>query len=169
MTEQTRIDIWNEMLDVVRLVRYYEALSDKQRLYYFVIRGILVVSALSGAAALLKFFPEDIQEEIAIVAGFVIALVTAWDILANYARKAAVLHAISKECSLLEIEWKDLWADANNHLLEDSVVRKKNRRLAKKITKVTAWAGDADIREDRILNEKCESVAYKIMRETYVS
>ena len=169
ITQQTRQDIWDERLDVARLVRYYEKLSDKQRHYYFVIRGMLVLSAFSGAAALLKFFPENIQEEIAIVAGFVIALVTAWDILTNYARKAAVSHAIGKECSFLEIEWKDLWADANNHLLEDPVARKKNRRLARRITEVTAWAGYVNIREDRKLNEKCENEVHRIMGEKYVS
>ena len=36
--------------DGVRLVRYYDKLSDKQRLYSFVIRGMLVVSAFSDAA-----------------------------------------------------------------------------------------------------------------------
>ena len=35
--------------DGARLVRYYDKLSDKQRLYSFVIRGLLVVSTFSGA------------------------------------------------------------------------------------------------------------------------
>ena len=171
-TEQTRHDIWDEMLDVTRLVRYYEALADKHRLYYFLIRGTLVVSALIGSAALLnllKFISQDIQEIIATFAGFVLALVTAWDIVANHARKAAVSHAISRECSLLEIEWKELWAIVNSHQSDDSVVREKNRQLANRLTEVTVWAGDADIRENRKLNEECESEAYKVMREKFVT
>ena len=171
-TEQTRHDIWDEMLDVTRLVRYYEALADKHRLYYFLIRGTLVVSALIGSAALLnllKFISQDIQEIIATFAGFVLALVTAWDIVANHARKAAVLHAISRECSLLEIEWKELWAIVNSHQSDDSVVREKNRQLANRLTEVTVWAGDADIRENRKLNEECEFEAYKVMREKFVT
>ena len=172
VTEQTRHDIWDQMLDVARLVRYYEALADKHRLYYFLIRGTLVVSALIGSAGLLNildFFPQDIQVFVTTFAGFVLALVTAWDIVANHARKAAVLHAISKECSLLEIEWKDLWADIYSHQSGDSVIRKKNKQLAYRLTEVTAWAGDADIRENRKLNEKCESTTHHIMREKYVA
>ena len=172
VTEQARKDVWEEMLDIARLVRYYEKLADRHRTQFYIARGTLVLSALIGTAVFLsqfKIFPQHIQEIILIIAGLALALATAWDIVANNARKAAVLHAISKECSLLEIEWRELWAEVNNHQSDDSAVREKNRRLARRLTKVTVWAGDADVRENRKLNEECESIAYKIMTEKYVT
>ena len=171
-TEQTRMDVWEEMLDIARLVRYYEKLADRHRTHFFIVQGILVLSALVGTAVFLsqfKVFPQHVQEIILIIAGLALASATAWDIVANNARKAAVLHAISKECSLFEIEWMNLWAEVNGHQSEDSVVREKNRQLARRLTEVTVWAGDADIRENSKLNEECESIAYKIMSEKYVT
>ncbi len=170
VTEQTRHDVWNEMLDIARLVRYYEALADKHLRNYYLIRVVLVFSALVGSATLfdlLKFFPR--QEMITITMGLALALFTAWDIVANYARKAAVLHEVGRECSLLEIEWRYLWGDANTHQSDDFLVREKNRQLAKRLTEVTMRAGEADIRENRKLNEKCELAAYQIMREKYAA
>lgn len=169
VTEQTRKDIWDEMLDVARLVRYYEALSDQHRRKHLTIRYLLIASAVSGTAALLELFPDQIQDVIQIFAGCAIGLIAAWDIVTNYARKAAVLHAISKECSLLEIEWRDLWAEANNNDSDDAKIRSENRYLAKKLSEVTGWAGDADVQENRKLNEECETTAHKVMEEKYAT
>ena len=46
------MDWWRlcDDVDGARLVRYYDKLSDKQRLYSFVIRGVLVVTTFGGDA-----------------------------------------------------------------------------------------------------------------------
>ncbi len=167
ITEQTRKDIWDELLDVARLVRYYEKLSDKHRLNYQFFRFLLLASAVSGVAAMLELFPENIRQHIQIFAGGVIALIVAWDMATNYAKKVAVLHAISCEISILEIEWRDLWAEANE--ADDALIRSKNRLLAKKLSEVTGWAGKEDIRENRKLNEECESIAHRVVPEKYAT
>ena len=169
ITEQTRKDIWDELLDVARLVRYYEKLSDKHHRNHKIFRFLLLGSAASGVAAMLELFPENIRQDIQIFAGGVIALIVAWDMVTNYAKKAAVLHAISCEISTLEIEWRDLWAEANANEADDAEIRSKNRLLAKKLSEVTGWAGKEDIRENQKLNEECESIAHRVMQEKYAT
>lgn len=160
-TEQTRNAIWQEFLDVARLVRYYEALSDRQRRNRAIVQFLLLAAAASGIAALLDLLPSIVQA----AAGGLVALLVAWDFVSNYAKKAAVLHAISIECSALEIEWRDLWFALDT--LSDEDAHRENTRLARRLTSVTGWAGQADIREDRKLNEQCAVAAYKVMAEQY--
>ena len=164
-TDQTRNDVWQDVLDVARLVRYYEALSDRYRRNHLIVRFLLLAAAASGIAVLLGLLPEIVQ----LLAGGLIALLVAWDFVADYAKKAAVLHAISLECSALEIQWRELWADVNELDFDDAEARHQNRRLERGIMEVTGRAGHADIREDRKLNEKCEDVAHKVIAERYAA
>ena len=103
-TEQTRNAVWQELLDVARLVRYYEVLSDRHRRNHSIVRFLLLAAAASGIAALLDVLPASVQ----LIAGGLVALLVVWDFIADYAKKATVLHALSLECSALEIEWREL-------------------------------------------------------------
>ena len=165
VNEQTRKDVWQDLLDVARLVRYYEALSDRYRRNHSIVRFLLLAAAAGGIAALLDLLPAIAQ----LIASGLVALLVAWDFISDYAKKAAVLHAISLECSRLEIEWRELWADVNDHNADDAEVRRKNQLLARKVLEVTGWAGQADIREDQKLNEKCEDDAYRIIEDRYAA
>lgn len=161
VAEQTRNAIWQELLDVARLVRYYEALSDQHRRNHLIVRFLLLAAAAGGIAALLDLLPAMAQ----LVAGGVIALLVAWDFVSDYAKKAAILHAISTECSAMEIEWQALWLELEN--ISDADARRENTRLSRRIADVTGWAGQADIRENRKLNEECEKAAYLVVTDRY--
>lgn len=165
VSEQMRQAIWQDLLDVARLVRYYEALSNRHRLKHSLIQFLLLASAFSGIAALLKLLPEIVQ----LIAGGLIAFLVAWDFVAGYARKAAVLHTINYECHALEIEWSELWAAINSAEVNDTEARERNKQLEEKFLSVTGWAGQADIRVDQKLNTKCEEVAYKVVAEQYAA
>ena len=167
VTQQTRNAVWQELLDTARLVRYYEALSDRYRHYHWVVRFVLLLAASSEIVALLSLLPEDVRQTVQLIAGGCIALTVAWDFVSDYARKAAVLHAISMECSIVEVELKALWDEIEHG--SDDEVRRKNTQLARRITDVTGWAGQADIGEDSKLNQECAAAAYKVMKEQYAT
>lgn len=161
VTDPTRNDVWQGLLDIARLVRYYEALSDRHRRNYFTIRLLLLIAATGGVAALLELLPDGIQ----ILAGALVAVLVALDFVTDYAKKAAVLHAISIECSALEIEWEDLWGNLEN--LGDTEARQNHAGLSRRLANITGAAGHADIREDRKLNEQCEAAAYRVIQNQY--
>ena len=163
VTDQMRSLVWQEYLDAARLVRYYEALSDKYRRNYLVVRFLLLAAAASGIAALLELLPAIAQS----FAAGLVALIVAWDFVSDYAKKAAVLHTISIECSQLESEWQQLWAEIDEDVLSTAEVLQRNDRLSRRILGVTSWAGLADIREDQRLNEKCAESAYRVMVDRY--
>ena len=160
-TDQTRNAIWQGLLDIARLVRYYEALSDRYRRNHFTIRLLLLIAATGGVAALLELLPEGVQ----LLAGALVAVLVALDFVTDYAKKAAILHAISIECSALEIEWQGLWGDLDN--LGDTEAREHHARLSRRLANITGAAGHADIREDQKLNEQCEAAAYRVIQDQY--
>lgn len=165
VSEQTRSAVWRELLEAARLVRYYEALSDRHRKKHRLIRFLLLGATAGGIAALLELLPAELR----LIASGLLALLVVWDAVSDYAKKAAVLHAVSLECSRLEIEWRELWADANDPETDEAHVRSEIRRLARRCSEVTGWAGHADIPEDRSLNEKCEAIAYTVEAERYAT
>ena len=97
------------------------------------------------------------------MAGGLVAILVAWDFVADYAKKAAIVHTISLECSALESDWRELWHEVNDWEADDAQVRDKMRALNRKVLEVTGRAGTADIREDERLNEKCAESAYKVV------
>ena len=163
VTEQTRNYVWQELLDAARLVRYYEALSDRHRRNHSRVRFLLLAAATGSIAALLDLIPEITQ----LFTSAGVALLVAWDFVSDYAKKAAVLHTISLECSALEIEFQGLWLETDNPKASDNEIRSKGKQLERRMLEVTGWAGNADVREDSKLNEKCEVIANQIMVDKY--
>ena len=125
---------------------------------------MLLIAAAAGVATILDLLPEDGQA----LAGGLVAILVAWDFVADYARKAAIVHTISVECSALESDWRELWHEVNGREADDAQIRDKMRALNRKVLEATGRAGTADIREDERLNEKCAESAYKVVRDRYV-
>ena len=163
--EITRNAIWQELLDVTRLGRYYDALADKYRRKHFFIRLLLFLAATGEILAFLSLFPDHAEQAIKLLAGFFIAVLVAWDFISDYAKKAAVLHTVGMECGRLETEWKSLWNELGN-ISEDEALE-KNKDLSMRISEITGWAGQAGINEDSELNRKCTMETYEVIREKY--
>ena len=153
VTEQTRNSVWREFTDQERLVRYYEALSEKYLKWHFWTRFVLSLAAIGGIGALLTKLPDIVQQ----IAGVLVILVIVWDLVQAPARKAAILHTISIECSRAQIEFKELWAeiDTNAEASEDEI-RSKLSRLERRVLEVTSWAGHAGVQAHPKLNEQAE-------------
>ncbi len=54
VSDQIRNEVWQHLLDIARLVRYYAALSDRYRRNYTIVRFLLYAAAASGVAAFLE-------------------------------------------------------------------------------------------------------------------
>lgn len=163
VSDQIRNEVWQDLLDVTRLVRYYAALSDRYKRNYNIVRGLLLIAATSGIAAFLDALPPIAQ----LISGVGIALIITWDFVSDYGRKAAVSHAIRLQCDELENEWRDLWRSVDDGTIANEEALHSNRQLLQRITSLTGNAGYADIREDHKLNETQAADAYKIMEERY--
>lgn len=166
VSEQTRNEVWQGFLDAVRLGRYYAALSDRHRRHHQLLRFALLVAAAGVISTFLNLLPEDFQW-VAEIASALIGVLVIWDLVSDDAKKAAILHSISIECGDLENRWRDLWAAVDQEDSGDVEIRNEIRKLADRTLRVTARAGDSDIREDQRLNRKSAEIAYKVMTDRY--
>lgn len=168
VSDQTRNEVWQGFLDAARLGRYYSTLSDRHRRIHQLRRVALLVAAAGGVSAFLNLLPGDFRW-IAEIAGALIAVVAIWDLVSDDAKKAAILHTIGVECGDLENQWHDLWSAVDQEDADEIEIRNRIRELADRELRVTARAGDSDIREDRRLNKKSAEIAYKVMTDRYAS
>ncbi len=165
VSDQVRNDVWYCLLDVARLVRYYAALSDRYKRNYKIVRVLLFAAATSGIAAFLDALPPIAQ----LISGGGIAVIIVWDMVSDYGRKAAILHAISLQCGDLEDDCHDLWRNIDNATITNEEAIHRSRQLDRRITNVTSGAGYADIPEDKKLNERCRDDADSVMEHKYAT
>ena len=165
VSETTRNEVWQELLDASRLVRYYSKLSDRHSRNRRIVQFLLMAAATGGIATLVDLLPQFIQQ----IAAAAVAILVAWDFFADYAKKAAVLHAILIECNRLEGEWGDLWVGIDRSDLDDADVRQQCVLLGARLNDVTARAGLVGVHEDAELNKKCAEDAYTVMQDRYAT
>ena len=167
VSEHTRHDVWRELLDVERLARYYEALTEKHRRRHLTLRILLLLAATSSIASFLEALSPVVQLVAQLVGSISITVLVVLDFALNEARKTAVLNLIKIECRSLGNEWKSLWASLEH--IDDDDARRENERLASRLAEVTGWAGHTEVEDDDALNEECERVAYKVISEDYAT
>ena len=161
VSDQTRNEIWQELLDSDRLVRYYAAVANYYRRMHALTLLLLAFGAAGSFAAVLEVLPSTAQ----LIANALVGLTAAWLFIADYAKKAAVAHTISFLCSRLDIQWRNLWGEVEH--LEEESARERFVALANEMNEVTSRSGDAGIVDNRRLNKKSEADAFKTVSERY--
>lgn len=163
VSEETRNEVWQELLDVARLVRYYSNLSDRLSRKQRTVRLLLLAVATSGIAALVDLLPPLTQDFVAAA----VAVLVVWDIFASYEKKAAALQAVCIECTRLEGEWRQLWVEIDQPDLDEPEARRQCVQLRQRLSEVAARASLAGVQEDAKLNRKCAEDTYEVMRARY--
>ena len=161
VSDQTRNEIWQELLDSDRLVRYYTAVANHYRRMHAFTLLLLAFGAASSFAAVLDVLPSAVQ----LIASALVGLVAAWVFIADYAKKAAVAHMIRFQCGRLDTLWRNLWLEVED--IEEGAARERLVALAKEMNEVTSRSGDAGIVDNRRLNEKSEAEAFNTVSERY--
>ena len=110
---------------------------------------------------------ELLPESFRVGSGAVIAVLVAWDFLADYANKAAVLGSIRRECNEVEVELAALWGDIQADSVDDGEARRMLSDLGRRLTGATDRAGSASIPTNEGLNVRCEEAAFKAMADRY--
>ena len=165
VSDQLRNDIWQELLDSDRFVRYYEALANHYRRKHLTTLLFLAAGAASSVAAVFELLPE--RDMVQIVANAVVGVMALWVLFADYAKKAEVANSISTRCSGLDIEWRNLWTAVEEEEIEEAEAHSRHLALAKEMLDATQRSGDAGIVDNRRLNEKSEEAAFKTVSERY--
>ena len=163
-SDLARNAVWQGLLDVARTTLYYQKLGDKYKRIHFWFRFVLLVSATGNVASVLNIFPDESRSVVAVVSTTILGMAIAWELISDYPRKIAILVSISRDCRLLETEWRNLWIAANMDGEVDTNILQSNNKLQKAFHDVTSRIDETDIRDNEALNKKCAKDAYEIIK-----
>ena len=132
VTDQTRTAVWNNLCDLEWNFRYYTALAEQYRFRNRALRfGILVSVPIEGAilyaatAYSWLFVP-------AIVVGIILAALTVWDAMSNYAEDAAMLRLTAFACDDLKQDIEALWHSVETDTVSTAEAEAANRTIVER-------------------------------------
>ena len=168
-----RNDVWQQLLDSERMVRYYGELADRYRWRQMIPRGIMAASAIGGTAGFVAKaipIPSLSGEWLLLPSVLLMVAAVVWDFMHNDGKKAAILYSVSVECGEYETELLDLWRSVESWTGEESEpVRTRLAEIERGMNRVTDRAGYADIRVDERLNAKTTREAYEVVAARFAT
>ena len=168
-----RNDVWQQLLDSERMVRYYGELADRYRWRQMIPKGIMGASAIGGTvgfAAKAIQIPSLSGEWILLPAVLLMVAAVVWDFMHNDGKKAAILYSVSVECGEYETDLLALWRSVENGTCgENDAVRIRLAEIETGMNRVTDRSGYADISVDERLNAKTTREAYEVVAARFAT
>ena len=159
-----RNEVWQELLDATMASRYYTALLSRHQRNRYLVRGLLLGSLIASVSTALV----PLHWTIPALLTAIVALVTGWDLLNDYAKKAAVLQIVCQGRGKLVHDWCQLFGFVETPEASSDVEAQEGLdELREKGREIESLASQADISKDDRLNERCEKDAFGVVREWY--
>ena len=168
VSKEIQKDIWQGLLDSACSTLYHAVLAKRYRRWDRALKYLTLASATGYFSAWLDIIPSFLQSPIQLVANGCIALFVLWGLIAEHARKEALLYTVSVQCKKIEDKWGALWVDVKRGALyRDADVashRDKLKQAGKDWTQLPGYAGISD---NPHLNEDCEAEALRAIKKRY--
>lgn len=163
MTQQTRNAIWQDYLDLERLVRYYSHLSSKYHRRRRWLQLIVLLATLIGFASLAL-------PSLAWVAPSVVALVVLFERHDRTRERAVTSDLLVSLSRQAHDHWSALWEEANAGIGSDAELLEKKKGL---VDRIRQTVGVLDLRlgfganGDSPLNQRAAEEAYAAAAARY--
>lgn len=109
VTDETRKAVWDTLCDLEWNKRYYSAMADSYRRRHRWLRFAILAVVLIEAAILYAVATQELMFYIGAVGGVLLAALTIWDVVHDYAENAAILRITAFACDDLNTETGALW------------------------------------------------------------
>ena len=158
--------VWQHMLDVARLNRYYAKLARRAARRNVGIRFCLAFSGVGALAGFLELLPGSLPDALPAVFAVLIPAVILVDFLSGFARKAAVLEVISTDMTAIENDYRTLWELLYAGTISDDKALFESSLLLHRLTSATS----RDVfGEDEGVNQQSQNDAYRAEALRYAS
>ena len=166
VSDSTRRDTWEMMLDLERQVRYYLTLADRYMLRYRALRYLTLLGTLGLGAAVyfLSAGPQGLLWSVAGVIAFALGFMNLFDAVTSYAERAAGLRAVHLMCSDLKTEAEQLWRDIEANRVKDDEAEKRHMAIMERWHRTTLITDEKIHRHD---NVRAAREASEIMADRY--
>lgn len=139
VSDATRNDTWEMLLDLERQVRYYPRLEDRYALRHRALRFLLLAEILLEGMAVYFLAAHD-PKLLWSVAGAGAALLgagTIFDAMAGFAEKAANLRAVHLMCDDFKTEAGRLWSDVEARRVQDDQAAERYSAIVDRWSRAT--------------------------------
>ena len=142
VSDATRNDAWELLLDLERQTRYYGRLADRYSLRYRIIRYLLLLGVLAeGAAVYFLAGHPPLLWGVGGLGFLALGFITVFDAVTNYAETSARLRSASGLCDEIKIEGEALWRDIESHRLADAQAETRYRQIVNRWSLAAAGVG----------------------------
>lgn len=159
VTEHTKDRLWEEMWDVARYVQYYAMQTNRLARWNKVVRFCILVGAALAVGSTADLLPAVYG----IAGGLTLLVLTAVDFIWDWGTKAALSHAISLECCVIEKDYESLWSQVKTEQIGDRACQEQINHLAMRVMAATAQLSETD----RGLNRKAQEAAAKVLADRW--
>ena len=159
VTEHTKDRLWEEMWDVARYVQYYEMQTNWLARWNKIVRFFILVGAALAVGSTADLLPAGYG----IVGGLALLVLTAVDLIWNWGAKAALSHAISLECCVIEKDYESLWSSVKTEQIGDRECQERINHLSMRVIAATSQLSETDKR----LNRKAQDAATKVLADRW--
>ena len=167
VSDATRNDTWQMMLDLERQVRYYSKIADRYSLRYRAIRYLLLLGIVVEGAIVYFLQGETVLLwTLGGLGAFILGFLTVFDAATNYAETSAALRTVSMLCDDLKAEAERLWHDVEAGRVDDLKAEERLTTLVDRWFRATQRVNLETHNHD---NSQAAKDAYKIVVERYAS
>ncbi len=138
VSDTTRREAWGLLCDLERNVRYYRSLSDRYRIWYRFIRYFLLIRVVLQGLVVYLFMWQPVADWVTGgTLAFMLALLTVFDSVTNYAEASAELRLAAMSCDELGTLASRLWLDVESYSVSEHDAKERLTRIVDRWTFVT--------------------------------
>ena len=135
MTAATKNAVWQDLIEIDRLVRYYSLLSTRYHTRHRWTLGAILVGTLVGVAAIG-------ESSIAWVGPLIVALAVIFENHDRTRERAVVSDVLAQQYRLAMSDWTALWDEMNADAMSEEDVLAKKRELMNRIERALGGLDD---------------------------
>lgn len=161
-----RATVWEHLLDVTRLVRYYDRLRTRYDRMRMAIRVIILVGATGVGLQLIDLLPAG-YEDIKLVLAATILLATVLDMAKDYSTQRIRVGVMVEGYVDLERRLTQLWDGIESFSVSDDEVRSSLTDAEARMQKLDTKSAIMGFTTSKRLNKSCAKQAYYILDDRY--
>lgn len=165
VNDQTRNKVWQDLLDMSRVSRYFDALYRRYRRRDLATRLVLAAAGLGLLSPLVEVIPEGYRTLVLSLCASAVVAVAISDLVFDPAGKKTILRGVDLAVKTHEQELRRLWERVEAGVeVEDERVLDQSSEILRQAQKS---AEAISLHTNPRLNRRCAKDAYKVEMDRY--
>lgn len=161
VSQFTRTEVWEELGELFRLIRYFERKLNNQIWYVWCYRTLQALPAV--AAITIEFFGDTWKFHDVLQASLFIVVIASFliDDVLKFSSRINVLNEAVAKLNALKSEWRELWGEISTYALDEKMARFKHKQLKRRKDDALSMLYKINIPMSKKLNLDCTKAAKK--------